>query len=181
MRKARAGDTGMLEQTSKTVVNIGGTFFQQGFDGTNAWADDPQNGPRMLHGRELEELRRDADFARPINLRTLYPQIKFLGKEKLGDRDVQVIEVSSPQTGAESSVGVSLVNAAQLALAWVHAQGRDLAPIPGTKRRKYLEENAHAVDLRLTPDEVAELEAAVPADEIAGERYAATGMRSIDR
>jgi hypothetical protein len=99
--------TGTVEVSEKapnkmrSVVNIGGTFFQQGFDGTNAWADDPQNGPRMLHGRELEELRRDADFARPINLRTLYPQIKFLGKEKLGDRDVQVIEVSSPQTGAE--------------------------------------------------------------------------------
>jgi aryl-alcohol dehydrogenase-like predicted oxidoreductase len=73
------------------------------------------------------------------------------------------------------------VTSAQLALAWILAQGDDVVPIPGTKRRKYLEENAHAVDLRLTPDEVAELEAAVPADEIAGERYAATGMRSIDR
>jgi aryl-alcohol dehydrogenase-like predicted oxidoreductase len=56
-----------------------------------------------------------------------------------------------------------------------------VVPIPGTKRRKYLEENAHAVDVRLTPEEVAELEAAIPPDEIAGERYAATGMRSIDR
>jgi aryl-alcohol dehydrogenase-like predicted oxidoreductase len=73
------------------------------------------------------------------------------------------------------------VTAAQLALAWVLAQGDDVVPIPGTKRRKYLEENARAVDLRLTPEDVAELEAAVPPDEIAGERYAASGMRSIDR
>jgi aryl-alcohol dehydrogenase-like predicted oxidoreductase len=73
------------------------------------------------------------------------------------------------------------VTSAQLALAWILAQGDDVVPIPGTKRRKYLEENAHAVDLRLTPEEVAELEAAVPPNEIAGERYAATGMRSIDR
>jgi aryl-alcohol dehydrogenase-like predicted oxidoreductase len=73
------------------------------------------------------------------------------------------------------------VTSAQLALAWILAQGDDVVPIPGTKRRKYLEENAHAVDVRLTPEEVAELEAAIPPDEIAGERYAATGMRSIDR
>jgi hypothetical protein len=85
----------------RSVVNIGDTIFQQGFDGTIGWADDPQNGPRLLHERELEELKRDAEFARPLHLRTLYSQIKFVGKEKLGDRDVQVIEVSSPQTGSE--------------------------------------------------------------------------------
>jgi hypothetical protein len=99
--------TGTVEVSEKapnkmrSVVNIGDTPFQQGFDGTIGWADDPQNGPRLLHGRELEELKRDAEFARPLNLRILYSQIKFIGKEKLGDRDVQVIEVSSPQTGSE--------------------------------------------------------------------------------
>jgi aryl-alcohol dehydrogenase-like predicted oxidoreductase len=72
------------------------------------------------------------------------------------------------------------VSAAQLALAWVIAKGDDVVPIPGTKRRKYLEENAGAVDVQLTPAEVDELEAAVPANEIVGERYAASGMRSID-
>ena len=70
---------------------------------------------------------------------------------------------------------------AQLALAWVLAKGEDLIPIPGTKRRKYLEENAAAVDIRLTSADVAELEAAVPANEIAGERYAAAAMRAIDQ
>ena len=57
------------------------------------------------------------------------------------------------------------MTAGQLALAWVLAKGDDIVPIPGTKRRKYLEENAAAVDIRLTPAEVAELEAAVPEDE----------------
>ncbi|MFI5184276.1 MAG: aldo/keto reductase [Vicinamibacteria bacterium] len=73
------------------------------------------------------------------------------------------------------------VNAGQLALAWVLAKGDDLVPIPGTKRRKYLEENAAAAAIRLTRDEVAELEAAVPPDEIAGDRYAAANMKAIDR
>ena len=73
------------------------------------------------------------------------------------------------------------VKAGQLALAWVLAKGDDLVPIPGTKRRKYLEENAAAADIRLTPAEVAELEAACPQSEIAGERYATPAMNAIDR
>jgi len=73
------------------------------------------------------------------------------------------------------------VTPGQLALAWVLAKGEDLIPIPGTKRRKYLEENAAAVNLRLTSADVAELEAAVPQNEIAGERYAAAAMKAIDR
>jgi aryl-alcohol dehydrogenase-like predicted oxidoreductase len=73
------------------------------------------------------------------------------------------------------------VKASQLALAWVLAKGEDMVPIPGTKRRKYLEENAAAVDMNLTPAEVKELEVAVPQNEIAGERYAASAMRAIDR
>jgi aryl-alcohol dehydrogenase-like predicted oxidoreductase len=66
-------------------------------------------------------------------------------------------------------------------LAWVLAKDEDLILIPGTKRRKYLEENATAVDIRLTPADIAELEAAVPENEIAGERYAAAAMKAIDQ
>jgi aryl-alcohol dehydrogenase-like predicted oxidoreductase len=73
------------------------------------------------------------------------------------------------------------VKAGQLALAWVLAQGEDVVPIPGTKRRKYLEENAAAADIHLTPREIAELEAAIPRDEIAGDRYTAASMAAIDR
>jgi aryl-alcohol dehydrogenase-like predicted oxidoreductase len=61
--------------------------------------------------------------------------------------------------------------AGQLALAWVLAQGEDVVPIPGTKRRSYLEENVAAGDSTLTPDELRRLDAIVPAGVAAGERY----------
>src|ERR1700752_1104527 len=73
------------------------------------------------------------------------------------------------------------VTPGQLALAWVLAKGDDIVPIPGTKRRKYLEENAAAVDVDLNDGEIAELQAAVPPNEVAGERYAAANMQNIDR
>jgi aryl-alcohol dehydrogenase-like predicted oxidoreductase len=59
----------------------------------------------------------------------------------------------------------------QLALAWVLAQGDDVAPIPGTKRVTYLEENVGATDVELGPDDLATLEQAVPRDAVAGDRY----------
>ncbi|MFD5813179.1 aldo/keto reductase [Streptomyces sp. NPDC059618] len=68
---------------------------------------------------------------------------------------------------------------AQLAIAWVLAQGEHLVPIPGTKRRKYLEENAAAVDVTLTKDDLARIEAELP--EASGERYDEAGMRSVNR
>jgi aryl-alcohol dehydrogenase-like predicted oxidoreductase len=61
--------------------------------------------------------------------------------------------------------------ASQLALAWVLAKGEDLVPIPGTKRRKYLEENVQAADISLNAEEVAEIDAIFPPDTTAGERY----------
>ncbi|ANN20600.1 aldo/keto reductase [Amycolatopsis orientalis] len=73
------------------------------------------------------------------------------------------------------------VTAGQLALAWVQAQGEDVVPIPGTKRRKYLEENVAAVGLELTAEDVAEIEEAVPADAVAGQRYPDEGMRLVSR
>jgi aryl-alcohol dehydrogenase-like predicted oxidoreductase len=63
------------------------------------------------------------------------------------------------------------VTTAQLAIAWVQAQGDDVVPIPGTKRRKYLEDNVAAGSIELTDDEIAKLEAAVPVGAAVGERY----------
>jgi aryl-alcohol dehydrogenase-like predicted oxidoreductase len=63
------------------------------------------------------------------------------------------------------------VTAGQLALAWVQSHGSDVVPIPGTKRRKYLEENVAAASLELTAADVEAIEAAAPAEAIAGERY----------
>ena len=68
----------------------------------------------------------------------------------------------------------------QLALAWVLAQGDDMAPIPGTKRRKYLEENVASARVRLTAADFAEIEAVAPKGIAAGERYSEAGMRALN-
>jgi len=65
----------------------------------------------------------------------------------------------------------------QLALAWVLAQGDDVVPIPGTKRRKYLEENVAAADVDLSADDLARIESELP--EAAGERYDQAGMATV--
>ncbi|MFB7509817.1 aldo/keto reductase, partial [Streptomyces broussonetiae] len=71
------------------------------------------------------------------------------------------------------------VTPAQLALAWVLAQGEHLVPIPGTKRRTYLEQNAGAVDVELTKDDLARIDAELP--KASGERYDEAGMRAVNR
>jgi aryl-alcohol dehydrogenase-like predicted oxidoreductase/GNAT superfamily N-acetyltransferase len=70
------------------------------------------------------------------------------------------------------------ITPAQLALAWVLAQGDDIVPIPGTKRRTYLEENAHSVDVELTEEDAKRIEAELPP--VAGARYDEAGMASVN-
>ncbi|MGO1055946.1 aldo/keto reductase [Crossiella sp. CA198] len=72
------------------------------------------------------------------------------------------------------------VTTGQLALAWVQSRGQDVVPIPGTKRLKYLEENIAAATITLTAEEIASVEAAVPAEEIAGSRYPDQGMTLLN-
>jgi aryl-alcohol dehydrogenase-like predicted oxidoreductase len=69
----------------------------------------------------------------------------------------------------------------QLALAWLLAQGDDIVPIPGTKRREYLQENAGATDVTLTEDDLASIEKAMPRGSAAGERYREEQMRAVGR
>jgi aryl-alcohol dehydrogenase-like predicted oxidoreductase len=69
---------------------------------------------------------------------------------------------------------------AQLALAWVLAQGNDVVPIPGTKRRQYLEENVGALDIRFTPEELAEIDTILPPGATAGARYPKPGMQTVN-
>jgi len=68
----------------------------------------------------------------------------------------------------------------QLALAWLLARGRDIVPIPGTKRRHFLEENVGAVDVQLTADDLARIDAIAPHGVAAGTRYAEGGMRAVN-
>jgi aryl-alcohol dehydrogenase-like predicted oxidoreductase len=71
--------------------------------------------------------------------------------------------------------------AAQLALAWLLAQGEDIVPIPGSKARVRLEENAAAADVELTPEDLAALAAAAPHGVAAGTRYPEGGMKTVNR
>jgi aryl-alcohol dehydrogenase-like predicted oxidoreductase len=70
------------------------------------------------------------------------------------------------------------VTPAQLALAWVLAQGEDIVPIPGTKRRRYLEENAASLEVELTAQDLARIDAELPP--VAGDRYDRLGMSSVN-
>ena len=70
------------------------------------------------------------------------------------------------------------ITAAQLAIAWVLAQGEDIVPIPGTKRRTYLDQNAGAADVKLTPADLERIEAELPP--VAGARYDETGMAAVN-
>jgi aryl-alcohol dehydrogenase-like predicted oxidoreductase len=81
------------------------------------------------------------------------------------ERNLELVE-RVEQIAAEKGVTPS-----QLALAWVQAQGDDIVPIPGTKRRRYLEENVAAASIELTVDELARLDEVFPAGVTAGERY----------
>jgi aryl-alcohol dehydrogenase-like predicted oxidoreductase len=68
----------------------------------------------------------------------------------------------------------------QLALAWLLAQGEDIVPIPGTKRRSYLKENVAAIDVMLTSAELAQIDEIVPKDLVFGDRYTAVGMATLN-
>src|SRR4029453_8874919 len=70
---------------------------------------------------------------------------------------------------------------AQFALAWVLAQGDDIVPIPGTKRRKYLQENVGALDVILTSADLARIEEVAPKHAAAGERYPDWAMQMVNR
>jgi len=71
--------------------------------------------------------------------------------------------------------------AAQLALAWVLAQGDDIVPIPGTKHIRYLDENIGALDVRLTSEDLKQLDQILPPGAAAGERYHERGMETVNR
>jgi aryl-alcohol dehydrogenase-like predicted oxidoreductase len=69
----------------------------------------------------------------------------------------------------------------QLALAWVLAQGNDIVPIPGTKRRTYLDENVRALGVKLDADDLARIDRAIPPGAASGERYAPNALRAVGR
>ena len=69
----------------------------------------------------------------------------------------------------------------QLALAWVLSRGDDIVPIPGTKRVRYLEENAAAVDIRLSADDLARIDEFATPQAVSGTRYPQAAMQTVNR
>jgi aryl-alcohol dehydrogenase-like predicted oxidoreductase len=123
-------------------------------------------GRGFLTGR----IRTPDDFA-PDDMRRNLP--RFTGENF--QRNLDLVDAVR---NLASSKGVT---PGQLALAWLLAQGNDVAPIPGTKRRTNLMENLAAAEVTLTADEMAALDAAFPPDAVAGERYNETTMKLVDR
>ena len=83
-------------------------------------------------------------------------------------------------TSAEMAAGKG-VTPGQIALAWLLHKGPDIVPIPGTKRRRYLEENVAAAGIALTPAELAALDAALAPENVSGPRYGQKQMAQVDR
>jgi len=124
-------------------------------------------GRAMLTGaiRSAEAVSSEGDF------RANMP--RFRGENL--DRNLQLVEALADLAKAKACTR------GQLALAWLLAQGDDVVPIPGTKRVRYLEENAAAADVELHADEIAQLDALFAPEKVAGERYAPELMRMLDR
>jgi aryl-alcohol dehydrogenase-like predicted oxidoreductase len=116
------------------------------------------------------QIRKPCDLA-PDDWRHTSPRFQGENFQKNLDLVKKIEELAEKQK----------VKASQLALAWVLAQGEDIVPIPGTKRRSYLEENVAAADLQLTQEELAALDAIAPKGVAQGERYApeTMGMLSL--
>jgi len=99
-------------------------------------------------------------------------QPRFAGEA--GEHNARLVD-------ALSDVAATLaVSVAQVALAWVLSRGDDVVPIPGTKRRTWLAENIAASDLLLTADALTKIEAAIPRAAVAGDRYYAAGMLTLN-
>jgi aryl-alcohol dehydrogenase-like predicted oxidoreductase len=116
------------------------------------------------------QITKPADFP-DDDYRRFHP--RFTGENF--DRNIALVDEVGQLAKAKG------VTTAQLALAWVIAQGEDIVPIPGTKRIRYLDENIGALDVRLSDDELARLDAILPPGAAAGDRYHAQGMASVNR
>jgi aryl-alcohol dehydrogenase-like predicted oxidoreductase len=116
------------------------------------------------------QLKSPDDFA-PDDMRRGLP--RFSGENF--QRNLDLVEKVKELAAAKG------VTPGQLALAWLLAQGDDVAPIPGTKRRKYLAENLGAVDVSLTAEDLAALDEAFPPDAVSGQRYTQSGMDLVGK
>lgn len=149
------------------------------------WSRDPEEGPlaacRALgvgfvaysplgRGFLTGAIQRFEDLAED-DYRRLSPRFQ-------GDNFAKNLELVAQVRALAATKGCT---PAQLALAWVLARGEDVVPIPGTKRRSYLDENLGALDLRLSVEELARIDAVLPPGSASGPRYPAAAMAAITR
>ena len=149
------------------------------------WSRDPEDGvlpacrelgigfvaySPLGRGFLTGQIKRFEDFAND-DYRRLSPRFQGLNFTKNLDLVRRVEEIASEKS----------CSAGQLALAWVLAQGEDIVPIPGTKRRKYLEENVAALDVKLTREELRRIDEVLPAGAAAGLRYPEEMMKVVGR
>jgi len=149
------------------------------------WTRDPENGI-LAACREL-----GVGFVpfSPLGRGFLSGQVRSLGSLPEGDFRRGVPRFQGENLAQNLRLVDRLVEIAketghtpaQLALAWVLSRAPEVVPIPGTKRRRYLEENAAAVDLTLTPKELERIGNAVPTDRVVGDRYSPASQAMLDR
>jgi aryl-alcohol dehydrogenase-like predicted oxidoreductase len=121
-------------------------------------------GRGMLTGKAVRDFA-DDDFRRGL------PQFQ-------GENLDHNLALAERVQGLAKTLDVTPV---QVALAWLLAQGEHVVPIPGTKRVRYLEENAAAAEVELTADQLAEIDSAVPPGAVSGDRYTPQGMSAVNR
>lgn len=116
------------------------------------------------------QIKRPEDFA-PDDYRRISPRFQAANFSKNLDLVRRVEDIASEKR----------CTPAQLALAWVLAQGEDIVPIPGTKKRKYLEENVGAIEVKLTKEDLRRIDEVLPAGAAAGARYPEEMMKVVGR
>jgi aryl-alcohol dehydrogenase-like predicted oxidoreductase len=116
------------------------------------------------------QIRNPSDFAED-DYRRFHP--RFTGENF--ERNMALVEE------VEAMARDKGCTAAQLALAWMLAKGDDIVPIPGTKQRKYLDQNIGALNVRLSPEDLERLDRILPPGAAAGDRYHAQGMAAVNR
>jgi len=116
------------------------------------------------------QIKRFEDFA-PDDYRRISPRFQGANFQKNLELVRRVEEIAKEKKCTPS----------QLALAWLLAQGQDIIPIPGTKRRKYLEENVGALNVKLSPEDLRRIDEVAPHGAAAGDRYPQAAMAAVNR
>ncbi len=94
---------GKAPNKTLAIINVAGFgVVQEGFDGKVGWAQDPQNGLREKSGAELATAKLDSEFLKPIKIKQLYPKIVVKGKDKVGDKEVYVVEATPVESSVET-------------------------------------------------------------------------------